>query len=157
MDVKVEGADKLALLGKAIRKMGSDRTIIKNLSKEIKSFGPPVREALKASALATLPKRGGLNKWVAASRVNVSVRRGATTAGVSIKEGRNSAGGRSDLKGIDAGMVRHPLLGNRAHWYPQRITPGFATKTLEGPVLQEFQQLTVKAIDEAISEVLRGI
>lgn len=155
--VEVEGADKLALLGKAVRKLGSDRTILKHLTKRVKKLGAPIRAELKASAVATLPRRGGLGVWVAKSRINVTVRRGADTAGVSITEGRNSAGGRSDLRRINAGTTRHPYFGKRSHWYPQRVNAGFATKVFEGPIVTEFRNQTLAAIDDSIAEVLRGI
>jgi hypothetical protein len=154
--VRVEGAEKLALLGKAIRLQGSDRTILKELTKNVKKLSLQVRTELKLSAASVLPKRGGLGGWVAKSRVNTSVRRGANTAGVTVTMGRNSKGARSDLRGMDAGLVRHPLFGNRHIWYPQRIADGFATKVFEGPAAEEFTNETLDAIDAAIAEVNRG-
>jgi hypothetical protein len=156
MTLQVEGAEKLALVGKAVRKLGSDRTVLKALTKRIRSGLPSLRAELKASALATLPRRGGLNRWVASSRVNVSVRRGANTAGVTVTEGRNSTGARSDLRGLDAGMVRHPTFGNREAWSPQKVSAGFATRVFEGPAEQEFRGLVNDSIDEAVAEVLRA-
>lgn len=155
--VSVEGADKLALLGKAVRKMGADKTILKNLTKRIKTMAPDIRKAVRASAIATLPKRGGFGIWVAKSSVNVSVTRGANTAGVRIVAGRNSAGGRSDIRRIDAGGTRHMLFGNRHVWYPQRVVPGFASNVIQGPLGDVFQAHTIEAIDDTIAEVLGGI
>lgn len=152
--LRVDGAQKLALLGKAVRKMGADRTIIKNLTKRVKVLGNPIKAELASSAVATLPKRGGLGAWVAKSRVLISVRRGTNTAGVSIRDGRNSAGGRSDLVSIDAGSVRHPTFGNRRSWTVQAVTPGFATRVIEGPAVDMFRMETLAAIDESIQEVL---
>lgn len=155
--VSVEGAEKLALLGKAIRKMGADRTILTNLTKRIKTMTPEIRTAIRASAIATLPKRGGLGAWVAKSRVSVSVRRGPDTASVRVIVGRNSTGKRSDLADINAGSTRHMLFGNRKWWYPQRVTPGYVTTVVQGPLGDEFQAHTIAAIDDTIAEVLRGI
>jgi hypothetical protein len=155
--VNIEGADKLALVGKAVRLMGSDRTVIKNLTKRIKSLGTPVKAELKASALASLPHRGGLNLWVASSRVVVSVRRGASTAGVDISEGRNSkTGKRSDLRALNKGKLRHPVHGNRRKWTLQSIEPGFFDDVIDGPVGEQFQAEVIGAIDDTIAEVLRG-
>lgn len=155
--ISVEGADKLALLGKAVRKMGTDRTILKNLTKRIKSMTPEIRDAIRVSAVATLPHAGGLGVWVAKSRVNVSVTRGANTAGVRITAGRNSTGKRSDIRNIDAGSTRHMLFGDRKHWYAQRVVPGFASNVVQGPLGDLFQAHTIAAIDETIAEVLGGI
>ncbi len=35
-----------------------------------------------------------------------------------------------DLRSLDAGRLRHPLYGNRRHWYTQRVRAGFWTKTM---------------------------
>lgn len=155
--VSVEGAEKLALLGKAIRKMGADRTILKNLTKRIKTMTPEIRDGIRTSAVAILPHRGGLGVWVSKSRVAVTVTRGAATAGVRIVAGRNSTGKRSDIANINAGSTRHMLFGNRKDWYPQRVVPGFASKVVQGPLGDAFQAHTMAAIDDTIAEVLRGI
>lgn len=155
--VSVEGAEKLALLGKAIRKMGADRTILTNLSKRIKTMTPEIRTAIRASAVATLPHKGGLGAWVAKSRVSVSIRRGPATASVRIVTGRNSTGKRSDLADINAGSTRHMLFGNRKHWYPQTVVPGFVTNVVQGPLGDAFQAHTIAAIDDTIAQVLRGL
>lgn len=153
--VNVEGGDKLALLGKALRKLGSDRTIVKNLAKRIRKLAAPIRQELKASALATLPAGGGLNLWVAKARVNVAIRRGVDTAGVDIVEGRNSSRRRSDLRKINQGSVRHQTYGH-APWKLQSIEPGFFTTPLEGSIGDQFQTEALGAIDDAIGEVLHG-
>jgi len=158
MDVEIDGVAKLALVGKAVRRMGSDRTLIKNMTKRIKVLSAPVKAALKASAVETLPHRGGFGPWVAKAPVTVSVRRGSNTAGVSIREGRNSGTGkRSDLRRIDAGSTRHMLFGNPQHWYPQTIRAGFATRVLEGPVGMAYAEAVNAAVDDTIAEVLHGI
>lgn len=103
--------------------MGADRQIVNDMAKEIRRAGPAIRREVRAHIMAELPKRDGLNAWVARAPVRINVRRGATTAGVSVTVGRNSQTGRADLKGLDAGGVRHPLYGNRKHWYGQAVTP----------------------------------
>jgi hypothetical protein len=154
-EVTVEGADKLALLGAAVRKLGSDRTVLKHLTARIRGFAPPAKAELAASALTTLPRAGGLGAWVAMSRVTVSVRRGTQSAGVTITQARTSKGGKkSDLTRIDAGRTRHPLWGNRKHWYGQDVTSGYWSDVIAGPVVDEFTTQTVAAIDDAIAEVL---
>jgi hypothetical protein len=36
-----------------------------------------------------------------------------------------------DVRSLDRGRLRHPLYGNRRHWYDQKVTPGWFTKTLQ--------------------------
>lgn len=154
MDIDVRGAEGLALVGKAVRQLGTDRTIVNNMAREIRTIGPLAKAKARESAMARLPRRGGLARWVASARVAVSVRRGAKSAGVTIRQGRNSKGGRSDLKRIDAGQTRHPLLGNRRHWYPQSVQAGYFTDAMQGDVADEFRRKVVVAVDRAVAEVL---
>lgn len=154
VDVDVRGQEGIALVGRAVRRLGSDRRIVNNMAREIRAAGPPIRAEIRRSALATLPKRGGLNRWVAASRVTVRVRRGASSAGVTVVGGRNSSRGRSDLKRIDAGRVRAPLWGDRRYWHLQSVRPGFFRVSDEG--VTAFRDAVVRAVDQAAAEVLRG-
>jgi len=154
---RVEGGRKIKAVGQALRHLGTDRTIVNEMTKEIRRQFPQVRRAIKASAKEKLPKRGGLNRWVAASSVRVSVRRGARAAGMRIVVGRNSQSGkRSDIKRLDAGTTRAPLFGNAKHWYPHSVTPGFATTVVDTDVYDEFVKGAERAVDKAVEEVLRA-
>ncbi len=154
-DLEVQGAEKLALLGKAVRKLGTDRTVLKHLNRRIRTGFKDTRKELKTSARDTLPRRGGLGKWVASASVRVSIRRAANTAGVQVVMGRNSAGKRTDMRAIERGKVRHPTWGHKP-WTPQRVPEGFASKVFEGPAAAEFHGLVIASIDDAVAEVLRA-
>lgn len=155
--VHVEGSRKIALVGRALRQMGTDRSILNEMTKQIRQSAPPLRDEIRQSARTTLPRRGGLGEWVARARINVSVKRGATTAGVYVNIGKNSIHGRTDLQSLDAGTVRHPLWGKRKYWYPQAVTPGFASRVIDGPAFDRFQADAEQAIDVAVERALRGI
>lgn len=155
-DLEVQGAEKLALLGKAVRKLGADRIVLKHLNQRIRAGFKDTRQELKASAKSTLPRRGGLGKWVASASVRVAIRRGANTAGVQVVMGRNSAGKRTDMRAIERGKVRHPTWGHKP-WTPQTVPAGFAARVFEGPTAAEFHGLVVASIDDAVAEVLRGL
>ena len=156
--VEVNGAEGIALVGRAVRSLGADRTIVTNMAKEIKAASLPLRQAMKANALSTLPKRGGLNQWAAAARINTTVRRGASSAGVSITVGKAARGrgkGRKhDIKRLDAGKLRAPLFGNRRYWHMQAVTPGAFTRPVESWAGREFRDAIVVAVDNAVKEVL---
>src|SRR4029077_7901479 len=100
-----------------------DRKIVNDMAKEIRQGAAPIRSAIKAWAVATLPHAGGLGSWVARARITTTVRRSASNAGVTIKGSRSV----SDLKSIDAGRVRHPAWGHRP-WVAQSVPAGFFTK-----------------------------
>lgn len=153
MDLKVEGAEGIALVALAVRRLGNDRTIVNNMAKEIRKAVPPVRAAIKANAVATLPHSGGLGTWVARARVSARIRRSAKSAGVTFTGGRNSKRRRSDLKRIDGGSTRHPTFGH-GPWSPQTVTPGFFTQAVTDEGAQAFRTAVVVAVDNAVRELL---
>ena len=85
----------------------------------------PLPERLRASALSTLPKRGGLAAAVAGSQMRVSAQSGAEAGA------RVTVDSRYNVAGMDAGRVVHPLFGDRRHWYTQQITPHWFTTPVE--------------------------
>jgi hypothetical protein len=154
MDIDVTGAEQLALVAHAVRRLGSDRVIVNNMAKEIRSAVPPIRAAVRANALGQLPHRGGLGVWVARARVTARIRRSATNAGISLVGGRNSGSRRrTDLRAIDAGTVRHPTYGH-GPWTPQTVTPGFFTRAVTDEGATAFRAAVVVAVDNAAREVL---
>lgn len=133
------------------------KTVLKALRTAVRKPFPTVRARIKASALATLPKRGGLNAWVAAIKIGLSVRAtAARSAGVVVKGGRNSTGARSDVRAIDRGRVRAPSWGRRGvgSWHTVTVTPGFFTT----PVVEAVEWHTEidRAVDDAFATVRRG-
>lgn len=151
MDVRVSSKD-IAAVGAAVRALGDGREVVNEMAKEIRRAVPPVRKAVRDYALRTLPKRGGLNEWVAAAGVRAAVRRGPRTAGVQLVSGRNAARRRADLKRLDSGTLRHPLRGNRSHWYLQKVHPGF----FQFPVHDHTDDFT-DAVAEAVNTAARKV
>lgn len=154
MEIDVRGAEGLALVATAVRRLGTDRTIVNEMAKEIRAAVPPVRKGFKANALAYLPRRGGLGAWVARAKVTARIRRSASNAGVTLVAGRNSQGGRTDMKRMDAGKTRHPMWGNRSAWAPQTVKAGVFTDAVTDEGAQAFREATVRAVDNAVVKVL---
>lgn len=146
-------SEDIARLAEAVRRLGQDRTIVKEMTKEIRQAGPPIRRAVRGRALAILPRRGGLNRWVARAGVRVAVRRSRSSAGVHIVIGRNSQRGRTAIKQIDEGFVRAPAWGNRRAWHAQRVAPGFATQAIDSDGIDAFRQAVERAVDRALRRV----
>jgi hypothetical protein len=139
-----------------IRGFDRRREIVKALGQAIRKPVPAVRRAIKARALATLPHRGGLGAWVAASRVTTQVKLSGRTAAIRLKGGRNSRGGRSDIRAIDAGRVRAPSWGKRttASWHSQTVTAGFFTKPASEA--DQWVRAADTAVDAALEQIRRG-
>lgn len=86
-------------------KAAGERDLRLQLMRGLRAGAAPLIPGVKNAARMTLPKRGGLNKWVADQPVKVSVRTGARTAGVRLYMTK------TDAKETNAGYVRHPVFG----------------------------------------------
>lgn len=156
MEIDVQGAERIALVASAVRRLGADRVIVNEMAKEIRQAVPPIRSAVKANAIAYLPKKGGLNTWVAKAKITARIRRSASNAGVTIVDGRNSAQKRTDMNKINDGTVRAPLFGNRTAWYPHRVRAGFFDDAITQDGADAFRAAVVVAVDRAAGRVLGG-
>lgn len=99
-------------------KAAGDGDIRLAMTRGLRSGAAPLIPLVKASAMAKLPRAGGLNAQVAGQRVTVSVRTSAATAGVRLTTTA------PDTAMTDAGYVRHPLPRNRrgkGQWITQQI------------------------------------
>lgn len=111
----------------ALRLKAADVELWKATQKNIRVATAPARPAVRASARANLPKKGGLNEWVASASITTSILTGRRTAGVAVrvkKRGHN-------MQDVDSGQVRHPLFGNREHWYTTAVPAGVLSRPLE--------------------------
>lgn len=155
--VVLMGADDLAALAAEVRAIGADRTIMKELYREVRLWARPAIAQVRDNATAYFPSGGGLNLWVRAGRPVVRIRRGARTADISITAGRHSQGGeRSYTRGLDvAGIVRHPVFGDRQKWVSQPVKWRYLTDAVEQH-LDEFEQHIDQAIARGFVRVRGG-
>lgn len=140
----------LSDLVRDLRGFNGRQQIVRELRREIRKPVNPVRLRIRLSALALLPHRGGLGAWVATERITVQIRLAGRSVGVTLKGGRNSRRGRSDLAAIDAGRVRSPSWGRRGagDWHTQTVLPEYFTRP--ATEAKEWQM----AIDAAIAHAL---
>lgn len=146
----------LAELVRDLRTYEQRKDLTAHLRSRFRAAVPPVRQAIKARAVATLPRRGGLNRWVAALRITAKITLSGRRASVQIKGGRNSARGRSDIRRIDKGRVRAPSWGRRGRgaWHNQTVTPGFFTTT--SSETDAWRAACVAAMNDATEVIRRG-
>jgi hypothetical protein len=139
-----------------LRKFEGRKEVVKQLRKEIRKPVPAVRRVIKRRARTTLPKSGRLNKWAASTRITVKIKLAGRAAGVQLKGGRNSTGGRSDIKRLDKGRLRHPSWGRRGRgqWHTQDVMPGFFTSP--ATEIDQWRDAALKAVDEALEVIRRG-
>ena len=149
-------SNSLDALIRDLRTFEGKKVMVKELRKEIRRPVPKVRKAIKARALATMPRRGGLNRWVAAIRITARIKLSGRAAGVSLKGGRNSLGARSDMRRIDKGRVRAPSWGRRTrgNWHNTDVPAGFFTEPAADT--DAWRDATIKAVDSALEVIRHG-
>lgn len=111
----------------ALELKAANRSMYLVARRNIRLIASPAIQAVRQSALDTLPKAGGLNQWVADATIKTSILTGPRTAGVAIRARKTG----HDLPRINAGVARHPVFGNRNAWSTTYVTPGFFTKPLD--------------------------
>ena len=59
------------------------------------------------------------------------------------------------LRSLDAGIIHHPLFGNREHWYAQEVTPGWFTGPAEaaGPRVRAGIE---RALEDVANKATKG-
>lgn len=149
-DVSFRGAEDFLRVSKALKAAG-DKELRKELNKSLREAAKPIIKATRAAALEQLPKRGGLAAQVAREPQRVQVRTGAKTAGVRIVVGRRRGGARM----ADQGLVRHPLFGDREHWYTTKVPEGWFTDTGQEQLPQVRGEL-LKAVAAMADRIARG-
>jgi len=140
-----------------IKAFDDRRALVKAMRTAIRKPLPDIRKAIKKRATDTLPRRGGLGKWVASTRVNGSVQVNSRRVRMRVRGGRNSTGSRSDVKSIDRGRVRAPAWGRRGEndWHTQSVPPGFFT-TPASDASDEVLGAIDDAVDLALDQLRRG-
>jgi len=139
-----------------LRAFNGRRVVVKMMRRELNGLLAPTRTAVADRALATLPRSGGLNVWVAATRVSAVVRTSGRRAKMSVKGSRKSLENKSDMTGVDAGGVRAPSWGKRtrASWHSVVVAPGYFSE----PVTDDarLRAGADRALDAALDTIRRG-
>lgn len=123
-----DASEQLRAIAERLRTAGAG-VLFNDVRAEIRAEAEPLVVAVQEAAQRKLPKRGGLNEWVASQHITIQVLAGARIAGVRLRGPRNiRSGGQTNR-----GYVRHPLPNNnREHWVTQQIpeAAGWWTDTL---------------------------
>lgn len=132
------------------------RAVTKAMSKGVRATVPAVRVKIRQAALELLPRSGGLGKWVASARINLKIKTSGRRAGITLTGGRNSEGGRSDIRAIDRGRVRAPSWGRRTKgsWHSQTVPDGYFTATAAAE--DGWRRNVDQEVDRALDTLRRG-
>lgn len=145
-DIRVEGAEGFLALARRLKETGN-RELRLELYRSIRQVTNPIRENVRKSARETLPRRGGLGALIASSKIRVQRRASGASVGI-----RMVGSSEHDIAAMNAGIVRHPLYGNKRHWFEQAVRPRWWDEPTE-----EAAPLARVAIVDAMERVKRKI
>lgn len=111
----------------ALELKAAEQSLMPLARRNIRAATAPAAEAVRRSAMETLPHTGGLNQWVADASVKTGILTGPRTAGVRIVARKTG----HDLPAVEAGTVRHPVYGHRNAWAETQVRPGFFSTPLQ--------------------------
>jgi hypothetical protein len=149
---EVTGAAQLANLSKALRNAGQNE-IRKQLLASIRKATAPAKEAIPESARATLPRRGGLNEFVAA-RLDVKTRNSLSGQEATVRI-TATEGPQRRIRDLDNGIDRHPVWGNRNVWATTHVQPGFFTRPCAALAPAARQQIAA-GMNQVLAEIARA-
>lgn len=154
--IEIEGADQLRDLARALKAAGN-KDLKRELLKAAQRSTKPVKAEVAASARRRLPSRGGLNVWVASTKVQTKTRTSGRNVGVTIagRPGRRMTP-TSDVRAINRGRVRHPTYGHRP-WVTQAVRPGFWDEVMEGPLTERAQREFTAAMDRIAKQLTSSV
>lgn len=145
MEVTVT-SDDARNLSRAISRSADPTAMRRELNRALSSASKPVRQEMRASAIASLPSRGGLQARMAglASQGKTTASRG----GIRINFAK---------KGYDPrtlrGRIRHPLFGNKRFWFTNEASPTDAIET----EFNEQKPVVLRAVTGAMETVARKV
>ncbi|HEV8569814.1 MAG TPA: hypothetical protein VGQ92_22465 [Actinoplanes sp.] len=148
VEIRIVGAEKFGILARALRQ-AADKDLQRELAAGLNRAAVPLRAEAKASALAVLPRRGGLAARVAGARLTTK-RRGGRNPRVRIE-----AKGMPQLRRIDRGSVRHLVYGHPP-FVTQHVTAGWFTKPMEAGAPRVRAQM-VRVLDEIARKIAAAI
>ena len=152
VDLNVHGAAKLGAVANRLKETG-DKDLRKELYRGIQRAGKPARAAVVAAAREVLPKRGGVNDFIAdalKTRISTLANR-SNDAAIRLTASRKG----TDLRSINRGRLRHPVFGNRKAWSDTKVPKGW----VEAAVVEqtpEIRKEIVKVLDDVAEKMLRG-
>lgn len=126
-DIVVTGAEQLERLARQLRETGNGE-LRKELLRGIRQSTKGTLQAVRESAGSQLPRGGGLADRVAGSKFSSRTRTAGRSVGVRLTAAPNQLRG---IKRLDFGDLRHPLFGNRQHWFSQSVRPRFLSRPIE--------------------------
>lgn len=130
-DFEVRGTEQFVQLARALNAQGSaGKGLKRELMAEIKTAAKPMENEVRRDLPQYLPKRYA--RVLAANLVvRPSQKTTGNSAGLKLTGYAKGQSRRRQVNPIDAGILRHPVFGNRKVWIAQRVKAGFWSIPME--------------------------
>lgn len=123
-EVEVRGVEQLEELGRKLK--AADKSLKLELSRNMRLAVKPAQPDIRASLAGGLPKSGGLAALMAKATVGARVRTAGNSVGVRVSVQH----GKSLMKTLDEGKLRHKVFG-RKPWVEQSVPEGLISKPFD--------------------------
>ena len=123
-----DAASELESIARHLRRAG-DADLVRELTRAMRAAVVPVQDDIRAGLRPHLPDRYAA-VLDAGVRLGVNVRTNERNPGVSVTAQATAGKGRK-LRRLDAGLLTHPVYGNREAWRTQHVEPGWFTGPAE--------------------------
>ena len=123
-----DAASELESIARHLRRAG-ETDLVRELTAAMRRAVGPVQDQIRAGLRPHLPDRYAAT-LDADLRIGVNVRTNERNPGVSVTAQPRGGGGRK-LRRLDAGLLSHPVYGDREVWRTQRVEPGWFTGPAE--------------------------
>jgi len=123
----VSGAEQFLALSKRLKSAG-ELGLRRELNSTLRKVGKPMTAVAKQGFRSGLPKRGGLNEFYAAKRINVTTKTGTKTYGIGI------AVAKADQRFDTEGRLAHPVFfraPKKRTVVVQRVRPGIFSGSMQ--------------------------
>lgn len=151
--LEVRGRRQLQALDRALK--GVDKQLKRDTYRALNRTVKPLTAAVKDSTGDFVPSAYAA-ELSSSLRIRAQ-RRGGQMAALTLKATAKSASGKPrELRRVESGRLRHPLWGNRRHWFDQSVKPGFWTKPLEKEAPAVRKEL-VKVMDDLVLKIAKSV
>ena len=148
--VGITGAAECRYVAGKLRKAAA-RDLTRELRRGLREAAAPLQPEIKSEAAATLPSGYG-SVMAKAVKVTTRVRFGGSPQ-LTIRVYARGRKEERDVRAVNAGTLRHPLYGNRRHWYATRVRPGFVDRPIDR-LGEEVSDRALDALDRIAAEIV---
>lgn len=141
LEMQVNGGGDFHALATQIRTEGR-KDLSKQLSRALNNVTEPIRRDVRSEADKAMPESGGYQELLSASlRFRNNRRTGGQQASLRMTTYADGRKERRDIVALERGTLRHPLWGDRDHWYVTKVRAGFHERGTESAADEAIAQL----------------